>query len=177
MHGADESSSEIAIDSTLGLSPISNLQSIDPSDLPNPPCPPEFAQRVMEELSTGSDAGLVARFGALAASVSGVPADVALLPGLLSLLRAEALRTQELLRHFWMVLLGPSGARAEKRAGELARALHEQAARLDAHMAAVPASLEQVYASILLEPWKEAINIAMVHHKQRASEWATNNGS
>ena len=154
------------------VSTVAFLESIDPSNLPIPPCDPALSLKVLEELSTGSDAGLVARFGPLAAGVSGVAADVALLPGLLSLLRAEALRTQELLRHFWSALRAPADAGRRERLGGLARALHEQLGRLEAHMAAGPAGMEQIYATILLEPWKKAIGLAQAEHVRDAARYA-----
>ncbi|KFM26143.1 putative RNA polymerase II transcription factor B subunit 1-1 [Auxenochlorella protothecoides] len=57
------------------------LRSIDPTALPLCPCDPALARAVLEELSAGTDAGLAARFGALAAGVHGhVYAGVLLQP-------------------------------------------------------------------------------------------------
>uniref|UniRef100_A0A1D1ZT29 BSD domain-containing protein n=1 Tax=Auxenochlorella protothecoides TaxID=3075 RepID=A0A1D1ZT29_AUXPR len=155
------------------------LRSIDPTALPLCPCDPALARAVLEELSAGTDAGLAARFGALAAGVHGVRADAALPPGLLGLLRDEALRTDELLRHFWGALpwaAPAAGAAAEAeraareaRAGRLVGALEAQRARLRAHAAVAPGTIEHVYAGVLLQPCEEGIQAAVARHKEEVA--------
>ena len=62
---------------------------------------------------------------------------------LVDLLRREALKTNELLRHFWRAVPATTQARGAK-AGKLAGHLAEQQRVLGSHMAANPGTTDQV---------------------------------
>jgi hypothetical protein len=84
-------------------------------------------------------------------------------------LRAEALKTNELLRHFWACMPLLSAIRAEK-AANLARHLQEQRGLLASHMRHHPGSSQQVHVTMMLRPLAHAIDAALARYEAEAEE-------
>ncbi|KAL4434287.1 hypothetical protein ABPG75_000728 [Micractinium tetrahymenae] len=148
---------------------LAALAAVQPAALPNPPCDPGLAEQVLLELCQDQDASLVQEFGPVAAAALQYPPhDKAhgLLDMLIEHFRGEALKANELLRHFWGNLPLVSAARAE-RANKLACALQEQRAILVPHMRhpAGEGTSHQVYTTMMLRPLVAAIDAALARHQ------------
>ncbi|PSC72434.1 putative RNA polymerase II transcription factor B subunit 1-1 [Micractinium conductrix] len=144
------------------------LAAVRPAALPSPPCDPQLAGAVLLELSQDQDASLVEEFGPVAASaLQYPPQDRArgLPPVLLEHLRGEALKTNELLRHFWGCVPLTSAARAA-RAAKLGRALQEQRKLLQGHLQHPmgEGSSHQVHVAMMLRPLVAAVDAALARH-------------
>ena len=101
-------------------------------------------QKVASPIGTGWPAaqGGPETIGLLPA-LCAAPAPLLLMQVLVDLLRREALKTNELLRHFWRAVPATTQARGAK-AGKLAGHLAEQQRVLGSHMAANPGTTDQV---------------------------------
>lgn len=138
---------------------LSALQSIDPNHLPL--CDPDAAEGALLELGHNEDEALIEEFGPVAINALIQGPREALGSVMIDFFRAEALKTNELLRHLWSCMpVGGNAAKKEK-GRRLSAAAREQKKSMAAQMLAGAGTEQQVLIVQMLRPLSIALDASL----------------
>lgn len=119
------------------------------------------AVRVLEEFSMADNESVVREFGGSGISAAIIGPEESMGSVMVEFFRLEALKTNELLRHFWSEYWKTSASGKEK-VGRFRNHLSQQREALVAHLKSQPGShVLQIYIAKIVKPLVEAIDAAL----------------